>query len=129
MALWTCRKCTTQFAVGLPYCPHCTGTDIDTGDDEMAKITVHGGPSDVNVPGGLVETEAEAKAEAEVVAEAEHYRELTVSQLRVEIDRRNADRSEDSKIVPDGTLKVDLVVALEDDDEVAAGNDNPADDG
>jgi hypothetical protein len=127
--LWTCRTCTTQFAVGLPYCPHCTGTDIDRGDDGMAKITVHGGPSDVNVPGGQAETEAKAAEEAKVVAEAESYHDLTVSQLRVEITRRNADRDEDSQIRPDGNLKADLVAALEDDDEAAVGADNPADDG
>lgn len=50
MVLWTCRRCTTRFAVGLPYCPQCTSTDIEK-EDGVPKITVHGGPSDAAAAG------------------------------------------------------------------------------
>lgn len=58
MALWLCRRCTTQFAVGLHCCPQCTGTDVAEVED-MPKISVHKGPtiagehgSEVEVPDG-----------------------------------------------------------------------------
>jgi Zn-finger nucleic acid-binding protein len=116
MALWTCRRCTTQFAVGLPYCPHCTGTDIDRGDDGMAKITVHGGASDVLAPGGQAETEAKEEAEVQEVQAAESYDDLTVVKLRAEVTRRNKGRDDEYKIVPASNHKPDLVAALEADD-------------
>lgn len=46
MALMHCRRCGTDFAVGMPYCPQCTATDAhEVGADGMPKITKHGGPS------------------------------------------------------------------------------------
>ncbi|WP_435279170.1 hypothetical protein [Streptomyces sp. 1222.5] len=47
MALNVCGGCTTKFAVGLKRCPHCASTDFC--EDDMPKITVHGGPSDATV--------------------------------------------------------------------------------
>lgn len=46
MALWKCTDCTTAYAVGAPRCPQC-GSDrqVEEGAADMAKITVHGGPS------------------------------------------------------------------------------------
>lgn len=61
MTLLVCLDCTTAFAVGVPRCPHCgsersaeEGTAAALGlhargrieEDDMPKITVHGGPSD-----------------------------------------------------------------------------------
>lgn len=52
MAVWTCADCTTAYSVGAPECPQC-GSVVriderplpqEEGKD-MAKITVHGGPS------------------------------------------------------------------------------------
>jgi hypothetical protein len=55
MALWVCLDCTTAYAVGLFRCPRCHGTKFaEDGSEEaeMAKITLHGGPSidDPNTP-------------------------------------------------------------------------------
>lgn len=38
--------------------------------------------------------------------------------LKKEIDKRNEDREDDAKIVPEGSKRADLVAALEEDDEV-----------
>lgn len=61
MTLRVCMDCTTAFAVGVPRCPHCgsersaeEGTAQALGvfargrveEDDMPKITRHGGPSD-----------------------------------------------------------------------------------
>jgi hypothetical protein len=59
MALWECAECTTRYAVGAPCCPHC-GSDLRVNEktlppeegDEMAKITVHGGPSNAAADSG-----------------------------------------------------------------------------
>ena len=37
MALWLCRGCTAAFAVGLPACPQCGGTDHE--EEHMPKIS------------------------------------------------------------------------------------------
>lgn len=47
----------------------------------------------------------------------EDYNDWKVDDLKAEIDARNDGRDEGDKIVPDGTLKADLVAALELDDE------------
>lgn len=44
MAVNVCAGCTTKFAVGLAWCPHCRSTDFQE-DGVMPKITRHGGPS------------------------------------------------------------------------------------
>lgn len=52
MAVWTCAECTADYAVGLPKCPQCgstvrvnENTQPPQEDEQMAKVTVHGGPS------------------------------------------------------------------------------------
>lgn len=47
MALWKCADCTARYAVGAPECPQCgCRVRVEEGsDDDMAKVTVHGGPS------------------------------------------------------------------------------------
>jgi hypothetical protein len=72
MALWECGECTTRYAVGAPACPHC-GSDLRVNEktqppeeDEMAKITVHGGASDALA--GLADGEYVLSAEAVKVA-------------------------------------------------------------
>jgi len=52
MALWECAECTTKYSVGAPKCPECgstmrvnEATQPPEEDQDMAKITVHGGPS------------------------------------------------------------------------------------
>lgn len=62
MALWTCKRCTASYAVGVARCPQCGSTEhIEKGAQEMPKVTVHGGPS---------------IADEEVVVETENGREL-----------------------------------------------------
>jgi hypothetical protein len=42
-----CRRCRTKFSVGAPFCPQCTAEDAyPEGEDDMAKITRHGGVTD-----------------------------------------------------------------------------------
>lgn len=60
MTLRVCLDCTTAFAVGVPLCPHCgserhaeqgsaaalgihAGVPVETEEDNMPKITKHGG--------------------------------------------------------------------------------------
>jgi hypothetical protein len=51
MAVWECAECTAKYSVGAPKCPQCGSTvrvnenTQPPEEDEMAKITVHGGPS------------------------------------------------------------------------------------
>ncbi len=48
MATWHCRRCGADFAVGLPYCPQCTGTDVcETGSEDhiVGKISKAAGAS------------------------------------------------------------------------------------
>ena len=58
MAVWTCADCTTDYAVGAPQCPQCGSVvRIDERpkpqkENNMAKITVHGGPSNAADEGG-----------------------------------------------------------------------------
>lgn len=56
MALWICRGCTAAYAVGAPACPHCGSTEFreDHEEDGMAKITLHGGPSNEHAQPGEV---------------------------------------------------------------------------
>jgi hypothetical protein len=56
MALETCPKCTTRFAVGLLRCPQCQTTAPQFADrmkeDTMPRITVAGGPSNPDAQPG-----------------------------------------------------------------------------
>jgi hypothetical protein len=53
MALWHCAECTTAYSVGAPKCPQCgstvrvnEATQPPEEEQDMAKVTVHGGASD-----------------------------------------------------------------------------------
>nr|PPQ57143.1 hypothetical protein C5F59_10950 [Streptomyces sp. QL37] len=51
MALWVCRGCTAAYSVGAPRCPQCSSTDWrEEGEDDMPKITVHGGATNADAP-------------------------------------------------------------------------------
>lgn len=104
MALWRCKRCGTAFAVGLPYCPQCTSTDHEE-DGAMPKITREGGVTDatLNPPGDTADTERS------------EYEELTVEELKAEIDDRNTGRDDDQHLPKSGN-KADLVQRLVDDD-------------
>ena len=52
MALWECRDCTTRYAVGLFRCPHCRAVSQKYTEDNVPKITVHGGPTNGIPEGG-----------------------------------------------------------------------------
>ena len=52
MAVWHCAECTAAYSVGAPRCPECgsvvrvnEATQPEEEDKDMAKVTVHGGPS------------------------------------------------------------------------------------
>lgn len=74
MALWVCRGCTAAYAPGVPRCPQCGVNDpIEEAEQlekeqEMAKITVHGGPTndDAEEPadGAAVEATADEAEQA-----------------------------------------------------------------
>jgi hypothetical protein len=56
--LWECLSCGCIYAVGLTKCPHCLGITYKiAGEQNMPKITVHGGPSNADA-----EREEELKA-------------------------------------------------------------------
>lgn len=55
--LWICNSCTAAYSPGAPRCPQCGSTDYLEQGEEMAKITVHGGPS--NAAAGPVITGGE----------------------------------------------------------------------
>jgi predicted nucleic acid-binding Zn-ribbon protein len=51
MALWICQRCGAAYSVGAPNCPQCghAGHTNDYEEGEpMAKITVHGGPTNAD---------------------------------------------------------------------------------
>jgi hypothetical protein len=51
MALWICQGCVAAYSVDAPRCPQCGSTDYINDFEEgadMAKITVHGGPSNAS---------------------------------------------------------------------------------
>jgi hypothetical protein len=52
MALRKCLACTTRFAVGAETCPHCGSTNHVEEGEQMAKNTLHGGPSNKEAPPG-----------------------------------------------------------------------------
>jgi len=54
MALLSCLRCTTRFAVGLLRCPHCLSSSFEEAD--VPKITTSGGashPEDLAAVSGL----------------------------------------------------------------------------
>ena len=71
--LLVCGWCTTKFAVGIEHCPQCGNADYYP-EGTMAKITKHGGPSQV---GAVLAAVVGAAAEKEERAE---------ESVRVEVD-------------------------------------------
>lgn len=49
MALLSCLRCATRFAVGLLHCPHCLSEDFEEAD--VPKNTTWGGASYPQEPG------------------------------------------------------------------------------
>lgn len=63
MALWKCADCTAAYSVGAPKCPQCGSTNrVEEGED-MAKITVAGGPSIAGVTGTWDDDDTEPDTE------------------------------------------------------------------
>lgn len=126
MATWFCGGCGTEYSVGAPRCPHCLATDPIrpeaqlAKENEMAKITVAAGPSNVDAepgqPGhvpaeGVEPTEVEESA-VETVDEGTDdevvdYGDFTVEELRAELADRN---------LPVSGNKPELVKRLAEDD-------------
>jgi hypothetical protein len=59
MSTWECRGCTAAYAPGAPRCPQCGVDDpieeaeqLEKEREQMPKITVHGGPSNVDAAPG-----------------------------------------------------------------------------
>jgi hypothetical protein len=53
MAAWICgnEACGTRYSVGAPCCPQCRADEpYEEGDPTMAKISRHGGPSNIEDP-------------------------------------------------------------------------------
>lgn len=53
MAAWICgnEACGTRYSVGAERCPQCqTNEPYEEGDPTMAKISKHGGPSNIEDP-------------------------------------------------------------------------------
>lgn len=99
--LWVCQNCTTKFAVGLPYCPQCTSTNVREDDGDVPKINLYAGASNAD------ETPPDAAAEAPAEVEAEAtggLNDLTVLELR--------DRLRDRGLSTSGS-KAELVARLE----------------
>ena len=89
-------------------------TNTESTKDARSEGTVSkpSEPSRVTQDDDAVEVEVEADGE-----EIESYDELSVKELKAEIDARNALLDEEDQIVPDGAKKADLIAALEADDE------------
>ena len=115
--LWRCGRCGTRYAVGLPFCPQCTSTDAREDDEDMAKITVAGGPSDASLPpepqvaGEASSPPAAASPavappaeEPATEAEASEWEGYTVAELRSELTNRG---------LPISGTKAELVARLE----------------
>lgn len=63
-------------------------------------------------------TEADINAVGQAIEDGDYEAKgVTAKLLQDEIDRRNEEREDDDKIVPDGTKKADLIAALQADDD------------
>jgi hypothetical protein len=58
-----CRACGRAFPVGEPYCPACTGTDVEREDEDVGKISKAGGPSIAGEPKPAATTAVEVPAD------------------------------------------------------------------
>ncbi|HEX6968896.1 MAG TPA: SAP domain-containing protein [Micromonosporaceae bacterium] len=124
--LLVCGWCTTKFAVGVEHCPQCGNADYYP-EGTMAKITKHGGASQVGVAAvvvaeseePVVETEPEeVPADEEVLAEPPSvYETYLLADLRDECRERGLATSGN---------KAELVQRLIDDDAQAGGPEEAA---
>lgn len=92
--LWECAECTCRYSVGAPACPQCGSTDhYEEGSEDMPKITVHGGPSNIDdpAPENLGPEAVDEAADGEQVPPAPNYSALKVDKLREELSRRGLD--------------------------------------
>lgn len=126
MALLVCNNCTTKYAAGLPYCPQCTSTDHREDGEDMAKITVHGGPSndvvdpldgDSRLPSTATGEAGQGEAEDQAVVGHGDYQARTVKELQAEIRRRNDSKAADEERLAVAGSKDELVARLEADDQ------------
>lgn len=132
MSTWECRGCTAAYAPGAPRCPQCRTNDpINEAEQlrreqDMPKITVHGGPSNADVdPGqpGHVETDDDrhgdpvedgqtATLEGDPgdtqAPEAVDYNTFTAEELRAELKERK---------LPTSGTKPELVDRLAENDD------------
>jgi len=92
--------------------PAQTNTESTKDARSEGTVSKSSEPSRVTQDDDAVEVEVEADGE-----EIESYDELSVKELKAEIDARNALLDEEDQIVPDGAKKADLIAALEADDE------------
>lgn len=99
MATWECRGCTAAYSVGAPRCPQCGTNDPIKEDEQMAKITVHGGASDASL-------EETTTAPAEQHPDG-GYDTWTVEQLKAELGERDLSKTGN---------KDELIARLEDHD-------------
>jgi hypothetical protein len=88
------------------------GTNTEKVADARSGGTVWE-PSEASRVAQEVDVDKNEDADVDAEEEIESYEELTVKQLKAEIDARNALLDEEDQIVPDGTKKADLVDALE----------------
>lgn len=124
MATWECRECTTAYAPGAPACPQCGTNDpvkeaeqLEKEREQMAKITVHGGPSNADAEPGHVPDEGvgaetlevteEEATEVGELPEVVDYNGFTVEDLRAELKERK---------LPTSGTKPELVERLAEDD-------------
>lgn len=129
--LLVCGWCTTKFAVGIEHCPQCGNADYYP-EGTMAKITKHGGASQVGavlaaVVGAAAESEQEepeAPVEPDEVETPEppsEYETYLPADLRDECKARG---------LPTSGNKAELVQRLIDDDNQSGGPEEaePVDD-
>lgn len=116
MATWECAECTTVYSVGAPKCPQCGSTvrvNEQTRPEEeqdMAKITVHGGPSNAAADEEQGGEDAPVSGESAASAEGSPepgYEDWTAEQLKAELDKRG---------LPKTGKKDDLAARLREDD-------------
>jgi hypothetical protein len=133
VTLFVCNRCTTKYAMGLPYCPNCTSTNYRE-DGDVATITKAGGATytdrEVETP-ATSELAPSAPGPAQDLSPAEEagqdtapgpdtdqqgYAALTVVELRQLLRDRNTERAEDDQLPLSGS-KAELIERLQDDDD------------
>jgi hypothetical protein len=130
MALLVCTGCTTRYSVGAVRCPHCGSTEhVEEGQEQMPKITVHGGPSvaGASVVGGswadegdpdvwpepAAAEEGDVEQDATEPADVPGYEDLTVEQMKEQLGERGLAKT---------GKRDDLVARLVEDDAARAAD-------